>query len=102
MLAMGRTVRNRLAREGVQAVAYRWWYDRQIHRRQPFPQHRRLHAQIIPFQDFPVPSHEWPFQLHPGDHSGCRCVLSFLLRGPDGRFLRRAAKPAPRQVQWSP
>jgi hypothetical protein len=98
---MGRTVRNRLAREGVFPVAYRWWYDRLIHRDQPFAAHRRLHAQVIAFEAFPVVSHDWPFELHPGDHVGCKCVLSYLLRGPDGRFLKRAPQPVSRQLEWA-
>lgn len=97
MLALGKTVLNALAREGVFPVALRWWYDRNLHRRFPFPPHRRLHAQIIPFENYPVPNPGgFPLLLKPGDHKGCRCLLSYLLRGPDGRFLRR--EPTPERV----
>lgn len=88
-LGFGPIVIGKLAKMGVSPVAYRWWYDPAIHRRQPFQLHRRLHARVIAFTDFPVPAHGFPNGLFPGDHDGCRCVLAMLFRGPDGRFLKR-------------
>lgn len=93
-VGFGPIVLGKLAQMGVQPVAYRWWWDPKIHRRAPFAQHRRLHARVIAFENFPVPSHEWPFELYPGDHANCRCVLAMLFRGPDGRFLKRDGRLA--------
>lgn len=93
-VGFGPIVLGKLARMGVQPVAYRWWYDPALHRANPFKLHRRLHARVIAFIDFPVPEHGFPLGLFPGDHFGCRCVLAMLFRGPDGRFLRRFEVPA--------
>lgn len=82
-------VLGKLAKMGVKPVAWRWWYDPAVHRKTPFGLHRRLHARVIAFDNFPVPAAGWPNGLFPGDHDGCLCQLATLFSGPDGRFLKR-------------
>lgn len=66
---------------GVQQSGWQWRYNPSV--RRPggqFGPHRAQagkYLQLLPDDD----------GFYPGDHKGCRCQATPVLRGPDGRFV---------------